>query len=185
MPDTNRLYSVISYLFVVWIFLTAWLNPLQHLDFIYGTGVLIYLVEFFSIHSSGMLQPNGLKLHTKLLLGLFYVTFVGFAMTALTDNIYPLLIFIGSVSAKVFAPANRKPADDFTFYILLLLGTTFFTIIVFAPISGLLPLPEAVSLAKPATAGGMFTDQPQTLLFWGILYYGILAYRAYKPMKLH
>lgn len=50
----SLLISVSGNALLMWFFLQALFSPIEHAEFIFNTGVLLFLVEFLSIHSGFM-----------------------------------------------------------------------------------------------------------------------------------
>lgn len=191
--------SVGGNLSLSWFFLAALLSPLEHADFIKNTSILIFLIEFLSIHSSGfaMGMANQEKkpeerdprirmytnvkgigvgemspLKTKLLLLVVYgVLVLGFSL-AVRNWILPLIFFAGFI-AKFFGQraSNSSGPERFAISTILLIFLTILTTL-FSSFWGILfPFPSEV---RPF-GSGTWVDYPQDLMLWGVLYYFSLA----------
>ena len=96
-------------LFLVGLFCRALINPVGFTDFIYKTGIMIFVVEFMSLHSSGMFlgasqqeKNNGktaIPFKGKILLMAFYTIMV-VAFSAGTGQWMPALYFFISLVGK-------------------------------------------------------------------------------------
>ena len=196
---TRPLIALISYGSIVFLYVQALANPLDHIDFIYGFGMFIFIAEFLSIHSSAML--TGLKnIRQAYSLTAFYMIFA-VAFSVALGTYYPALILILSITAKSIlattpqirsAPSSSGITHDSTIVstAVIFLSTAFAVGLFGWVIAVFIPFPEAVYASKPANASGIFVDMPQTLLAWGILYYSLLiiwqvggAFRKIMPIN--
>ena len=50
----SLLVAIATNLFLVGLFYSALINPIHFKDFIYKTGIMIFMIEFMSLHLSGM-----------------------------------------------------------------------------------------------------------------------------------
>lgn len=172
--------SVAANLSLAAVFGRALLSPEAHVDFIFRTGMLVFLIEFLSVHSGflfiGLTGEGGAKsLGIKISLLAVYAIFA-FGFGILSKNIYVPVIFLLGLTAKFFAQkATHDPILPILSIPLLILSVI---VVVFAlpeRLETLFPFPEAVMAQKPAGSGGEFVDRPQTLLAWGALYYPVVA----------
>lgn len=170
--------SVAANLSLAAVFGRALLSPEDQVDFIFRTGVLVFLIEFLSVHSGFLLiglTGDAKSLAIKIPLLAVYAIFV-FGFGAVSKNMYlPLIFFLGLI-AKFFAQkATHNPILPILSVPLLILSVI---VVVFAlpeRLEALFPFPEAVMAQKPAGSSGDFVDRPQTLLAWGVLYYTVIA----------
>lgn len=191
-------------IFLVSIFARALLSPLTHADFIFKTGMMLFVVEFLSIHSGGMLGApvvEGQKkkaLFIRKMIGIpitffllgFYALFVLVFGFALKSWFIPLF-FLVSLMMKVFS--NKVTHNPFSSAISIIL--LIFSVMVVALTSPILqmlfPFPAEVLEQKMPNSSGLFIDAPQTLLVWGILYFSftiladiILFWKGRARMRL-
>ena len=174
-------------LFLVWLFSSALLYPLQHTELIFQTGIWIFLIEFMGI-SSGKLLLRGISPIRKIQEILSFLVFAAFAFGfgIVLRNLYYPTIFIISFAAKSFGnratPGHSKTASNILIF-LVSLAIVFF---LFSPKFWIsqFPFPEKVFDSMPDNlkiqrihggSSGEFIDHPQTLLIWGALYYSLLA----------
>lgn len=189
--------SVGGNLSLSWLFLRALLSPFEHAEFIKNTSILIFLVEFLSIHSGGMamglanqekkpeerdprikfyagvkagsLVSNMNPLQTKLLLFAVYSASVLGVGLAMGNWVLPFIFFIGLI-AKFFGQksSDGTSPERFAISVILLIFLTAITTFL-SPLWGIFfPFPAGVA---PPGSG----DYPQGLILWGVFYYFFLA----------
>lgn len=180
----------------------AFKSPGLYADFIFKTGMLIYLVEFLSIHSSGMAMgfrrkttgagrveqkvishfsvkaggggSNILRENPRATLFGMYLILVGGISLGLKNWFIPLQFAVSLVSKFYGGKASSDPFKLGLMVILFIAST--FAVVILAPLIGFLfPLPQEVLSHKLPGSSGLFIDTPQTLLAWGILYFASLA----------
>ncbi|MGI6271031.1 MAG: hypothetical protein ACOYLD_01630 [Anaerohalosphaeraceae bacterium] len=173
----SLLASLVGPVTLLFLYSRALLQPQEHASFIQRAGIAIYIVEFLSIHSSGMLlqdaQPKRKKEANRLFLFAVYTVFIFGSMFKLRCWFIGLYFFL-SLCTKVFL--SRCVADDITrsqlaFGCLNFLGCTFIVIILAPVLRNAFPLPQSIAAQHPNHASGLFVDTPQALLTWGILYF--------------
>ncbi len=209
----------------VWLaawFASALRDPAAHVDLVYHVGIMLFVIEFLSLHSSGMLFGTAARRSaveraagrwresvvrpararhravasaaravpvSRMLRGglvAFYLLMVlGFA--ASTGQWIAAVYFAASVVAKalsagsVDAEARLRPVAA---GIVFLLSGTFAVIAAASWLSRTFPLPAEVVAARPPEQGGLFVDTPQTLLAWGVFYFGATAlYNAASTVR--
>lgn len=155
----------------------ALIAPEEHASFIFRAGMAIYIIEFLSIHSSGMLsadhKPNKKRWFYRLpLLGFYAIFTIGFMIRL--DCLFIGLYFLLSLCAKIFM--SRSVKDDINqsqivFSIINLLACTFIVIPLASLLKKAFPVPASVISQHAKGTSGLFVDTPQTLLVWGILYF--------------
>ncbi len=151
-------------------FIHALFKPRYNIDFIYDTSVMLFIAEFLSIHSSGMLGGVSNKnIKAKIALFFFYILFV---VMLLATTKSPQLFYFLTVSfiTKFFIHRNTSATEAFVKPFLVLLGTTFFVIFASSIIKIIIPIPDYVLMQKPSNISGLFVEVPQTILVWGIIY---------------
>lgn len=176
--------SLINYGVILYLFVGALLAPEQNINFIYNVGVFIFLTEFLSMHSSGMLSGHQRLSQKVLLLGVYLIFVVAWSFA--TQTFYPAVIFALSLVAKAFDKTPDRASVATSFF--MILGTVVVTVLLSPLIVFAFEFPQSVLNQAPANSSGMFVEQPQTLLVWGILYYAgmiFLQIRAHrKTIKL-
>lgn len=201
--NTNRAGVLISFFLALFgnlslggMFLFAFLSPSRYADFVLRTGMLIFLIEFLSVHSSGMAfgvrkregkggsrqfvlrvkGPGGgiLQRNPKFtLIGLYSTFVVTFAL--IFQNWFLPLYFFVSLLAKFFGAKGRTSNLRVGLPLLLFLGTTFFTVFFGGFLAKLFPIPPYVLGERLPGSSGLFVDTPQTFLVWGILYFFLMS----------
>lgn len=189
-------------LFMVGLFCRALTNPAGFTDFIYKTGIMIFVIEFMSLHSSGMFlgavrekMPSGkLAFSTKgkILLMAFYMIMVG-AFAAGTGQWMPALYFFISLVGKATFSRTieaRKRLAPVAAGIAMLLLSTFIVVFSAQLLADWFPLPAEVRAARPPDQSGLFVSTPQTLLAWGAIYFSLMTvcevmiYRKHRQADL-
>ena len=173
------LISLTGPLTLVVLYAQALIRPQDHASFIFRAGIAIYLIEFLSIHSSGMLLGARGTAHKKkpsrfFLLGLYAVFTLGFMVKL--DSWFIGLSFLLSLCAKVFL--SRSVREDITrpqiaFSAVNLLFCTFIVVLPALLLKKMFPIPQSLIAEHANGFSGLFVDTPQTLLVWGILYFAI------------
>lgn len=160
----------LSNLLLAFPFIYALYRPEQNVDFIYDASVMIFIAEFLSIHSSGMLSGVSNKnIKTKIPLFLFYMIFVvGLLTTTKSPQIFYFLVV--SFFTKFFIHRNTSVTEAFVKPFLVLLATAFLVIVASGLLKIIIPIPDHVLMQKPSNISGLFVDVPQTILVWGIIY---------------
>jgi len=182
-PLISLLISCTSNLLLVFWFALALLNPTEHAYFIFNTGLILFSIEFLSIHSGGMLagtpKEHSLKkswfhIPIKLFLVSLYSIFV-LAFAFAFKNYWVPLFFIFSLVGKVFGNKAKESPTNVALSIVLFIGSVFLIVMTASLWESLFPFPAEVFAFKPENTTGMFVEQPQTLLVWGVLYYILTA----------
>jgi hypothetical protein len=171
------LISLVGPLTLIFLYAQALIRPQGHASFIFQAGMATYIIEFLSIHSSGMLlgkhkDKRKKGLNQFFLFG-FYVIFTVGLMVSL-DCWFIGIYFILSLCAKVFMLRSVK--DDINhsqiaFSAINLLGCTFVVAVLASFLKKAFPVPESIISQHVKGTSGLFVDIPQTLLAWGILYF--------------
>jgi hypothetical protein len=179
---TRLFVAIISYGFIIFLFSRALVSPEDNINFIFNVGIFIFLTEFLSMHSAVMFSNPKWNLLQKLFLLSVYLIFV-LVGSYVTHSFYPGLIFALSLVAKSFYGSNTNQYR-LIFPAFIFMGTAFFSVIMASVITIVFPFPAAVLSQKDPNSSGVFVDQPQTLLVWGILYYiGLIAMEIWLLKK--
>jgi len=183
----SLLLAIATNLFLAGLFYRALIRPVEFVDFIYRTGIMIFMIEFMSLHSSGMLfgaareaRQNGkrvMPLKAKITLFIFYNIMVA-GIAAATGQWLAALYFFASLVSKAFfsrsIDSQRRMAPVAAGIAMLLLST--FVVVFAAPLlSHWFPFPSEVRSARPAGQSGLFIDKPQTLMAWGVMYFSLIT----------
>lgn len=170
---TKLLPSVTIYSFIVYLFVSGLVNPESHINFIYNVGIFVFVTEFLSVHSAIMLSSPKWKFSQKAMLVGFYAFFV-LAISLATNTFYPAILFMLSLAAKTF---GRPPQNQIQLIwpVVIFMCAVGLSVLFASAVSALFSFPPEVIAQKPAGSSGLFVEQPQSLLLWGILYYGGLV----------
>lgn len=171
------LISLAGPLTLVFLYAQALVFPEEHAGFIFRVGMATYVIEFLSIHSSGMLLGDFKDKKKKwsyrfFLLGV-YAIFVFGSMAAL-HCWFIGLYFFASLCAKIFLSKSVKDninQSQIAFSCINLIGCTFAVIPLAPVLKKMFPVSQALISEHAEGTGGLFVDTPQTLLVWGILYF--------------
>ena len=188
---TGRIASLVAAvatnLFLAVLFYNALTNPVDYKDFIYKTGIMIFMVEFMSLHSSGMFfgaaqkkQKTGKIVMTprvKMALVAFYGLFVTVFASFTGQWLIALYFVVSLVSKAVYSrsiDAEQRMAPVAAGIAMLLLSV-FLVVFGAGLLSGWFPFPVEVKAARPSGQSGLFINTPQTLMAWGVIYFVLMS----------
>jgi hypothetical protein len=194
MAFVSFLMSLFGPLTLVFLYAQALLRPEEHAAFIFRAGMAIYIIEFLSIHSSGMLSADHKSKKKRwfsrfALLGFYAIFTIGFMIGL--DCLFIGLYFLLSLCAKLFISQSIK--DDISrsqiaFSVINLIGCTFAVILLAPLLKKVFPVPHSVISQKSEGTSGLFVNTPQTLLAWGVLYFtfiiGFNSVMFYKSRRM-
>ncbi len=178
-------------------FLVLWCFPLAFGTGAVRNGMLLALVEFVTLHASVMLghfalSPKLSRSHRALYLlcfGLFYSMFIGaFAMAF--QAFWPVLAFGWLLAAK-FAALFASPAENAAR--LQTMQTTWgvgaMIYIGGVLLTSMLPVPRLgisreVQALLDLPGSGLWVKQPQTLIAFGTIYFGLLSWSKWRQWRL-
>ena len=173
------------------LFLYALLDPISNVNFIVQVGIWLFIAEFLSIFVSGGAGRRGGRFR----FGDIVSNSIGFIVIALfafvfgflfLGSIFLPLIFMGSVLVKLFGKKTATDLPPSTMYAIpLLLGSSLIVFLIGPEFwVHFFPFPEDYNQYVPSDwaarqasdeISGEFVDRPQTMLAWGIIYFGIAA----------
>lgn len=179
--------AVASNVFLVGLFYRALTSPVTFTDFIYRTGIMIFMIEFMTLHSSGMLfgsaqqeRRTGKRVMTtrvKVAMFAFYNLMV-LAFASFTGQWLAALYFAVSLGGKaVFSRSidPQKRLAPVAAGVTMLLLSTFAVVLGAKLLADWFPFPAAVRSARPPGQSGLFVSTPQTLMAWGVLYFSLMS----------
>ena len=183
----SLLLAIATNLFLVGLFYSALINPVYFKDFIYRTGIMIFMIEFMSLHSSGMFfgaaqeaEKTGKKIMTlKAKIGLFafYNVFV-ITFASITGQWLAAVYFVISLASKAVYSRSidaEKRLAPVAAGIAMLLLSTFLVVFGAQLLAHWFPFPPEVRAARPSGQSGLFVDTPQTLMTWGMIYFALMT----------
>ena len=171
-------------------FLAVWFHP-----FVFGalsvkTAMLTMLVEFFLIHATGFFtaianQPKSdrkLRIGGVLGLSVFYVLMIG-AFAWSFGEWWPLLAFGWLVVGKFVWIRNSAPvSDDDTMWQMAAWAGSVVAYLFACAVTVMVPVPRFGMHAELQPQfgfgegqGGLWIEQPQTVVAMGALYFGLLC----------
>jgi len=169
-------------------FLATWIAPSSLGSTAVKTGVLVVLMEFFVIHSTGFMLATVFNVRvsslrrTLAVLGFaaFYAAFVAL-ISVIFEEWWPLLVLAWLVGAKVsliwFAPVERGTEQQRQMG-LLAISTAAYLFAVILTVA--VPMPSlGITGAGPdygLTGGGAWIDKPYTAIAAGTIYFALLAW---------
>ena len=189
--------SLAGNLFLGSMFVTALLHP-ENGDFMFRGGMLIYLVEFLSIHSSGMAfglrkkeQGNGdsasvfffsahgagkdfMRKNPKITLIFFYMIFIA-AYGLMFKNWYVPFYFFISLITKFFGNKAFPKESRIGLPVLCFIGATLVAVFALPIFVKIFPIPTELFQHKIPGSSGLFVDFPQAVMVWGIVYFFCLS----------
>lgn len=196
-PRLPRLLSALPDGVTAAFFLLLWLQPLRFGEAGVCNGMLVMLVEFILIHASVILGnlafAPGVGRRRKLAslagFGGFYLLFIA-AWSWTFREWWPFVAFGWLLLAKVgVALDTRRPAAErlhrmqsgWALATMAYLAGAFMTVFVPLPRLGITAdvLP---ALALPG--GGLWVDRPHTVIAFGTLYFGMLAWSKARDLRL-
>ena len=183
----SLLLAIATNLFLAGLFYSALVNPVDFKDFIYKTGLMIFMIEFMSLHSSGMFfgaaHQSGktdnkvMTLKLKIVLFAFYSLFV-IVFASATRQWLAALYFLMSLTSKAAYSRSidaEKRLAPVAAGIAMLLLSTLLVVIGAEFLVDWFPFPPDVKAAKPPGQSGLFIDTPQTLMAWGLIYFALMS----------
>jgi hypothetical protein len=174
------------------VFLTAWVAPAIAGPERIRNLMLVMLIEFLVVHSSGfygailaMDDASRLK-RTFAMLGLaaVYMAFV-FVFSFIFDSTWPIWAFAWLLGSRFvhlwFAPASD---DTATLRMMTLWAISVATYVLGGIATAMLPLPELgitpqVIASLHLKGGGEWIDRPYTVLAFGAIYFAIQGWAKY------
>lgn len=189
----SLILSISGNLFLGGLYLAALINP-QNAEFMFRTGMLFYIVEFLSLHSSGMAfgirgkeregadhkstfnfsargpGNNLLQANPKYTLVGLYSVFV-LAIGLVFKNYYIPFYFFISVLTKFFGKKAAKDNVQVGLPIFLFLAATFISLISTPILVKIFPISDQILQNRVPGSSGHFVDFPQSLMVWGIVYF--------------
>jgi hypothetical protein len=189
----NRLLSALPDTLTCLFFVGLWVMPMQFGSQSVANGMLIMLVEFILVHASGFLGGmllDGAASRRKIValllgFGLFYLVFIA-AWSWAFQQWWPFFAFgwllVGKFSHAMkpeLSSASRKQtmrSDWVTAGIAYVFGVF---------ITSILPVPEfginsSVVAQLHLPGSGVWVDEPQRVIAFGALYFGLLAWSKSK-----
>lgn len=184
----SLLFAIATNLFLVGLFYSALINPAHFKDFIYKTGIMIFMIEFMSLHSSGMFfgaaQEEGktgrkvMSLKAKIGMFAFYNIFV-IAFASMTGQWLAALYFAISLGSKAVYSRSidaKERLAPVAAGIVMLLLSTFLVVFGAQLLADWFPFPSEIRSARPSGQSGLFVDTPQTLMAWGVIYFTLMTF---------
>ncbi len=175
-------------------FLSVWLWPQALGPNAVKAAVLIMLVEFILVHSSGFIGliaierklglPDKLRLMAPMLL--VYGLFVG-AFALAWGEWWPILAFAWLVVGKLQLGVDRSLSAEMQADMLRgFWGLSVLIYLVGAFLTVLAPIPRlGMTDADYGLPGsGLWISMPHTVVFFGVFYFGLLALVRYKEHEL-
>lgn len=173
--------SVIGNLFMAWLFLRALVWPENHAQFIFRSGLMLYIAEFLTIHSAGMTEGPQDGKNSKgpgriFPLGI-YGLFIFLCAYGLKSWFIAIHFWVSLLSKLFFKrSAGRDMGHTLqAFGTMNLIASTFLVILLAPLLNSVFPMPPEVMAQRMPNSSGLFVDVPQTLLAWGVLYFTFTA----------
>lgn len=168
--------------------LVTWLDPYRFGEFAVRSAVLMLLMEFIIIHSSGLMgaigladdEPRAGRALMMFGLGLFYTLFVA-AFAWEFHSWTPLVAFWGLMLNRLLGVLVGAPKQGAArAYVMAGWAATTMLYLVFVGLTCTLPVPSLgitadVIAAQHFTSTGMWPEQPYRVLCLGALYYGAVG----------
>jgi hypothetical protein len=178
-------------------FLSVWVAPLAFGAGMVKTAMLIMLVEFILVHASAFLgniafsetASRATKLRGLLLFTGFYLLFV-LAFCFAFSAWWPVLAFGWLLAAKLVVAMDRRvPAPELLLRMqsawalsaMAYLGGVFLTVMMPLP---RLDMTRAIQPEFGLPGSGHWIDHPHTVVAFGAIYFGFLAWAKWKDWVL-
>lgn len=178
-------------------FVSLWIAPLWLGTRAISNALLTMLVEFVLVHAAGMLggllesRAHSRRAQVAALLGfgMLYGAFIA-AFAFAFGEWWPVLVFAWLVLGKLQDLFSTSPADPmhrqqrqtmWAFQVVAYLAAVFATVILPIPRLG---ITEAIQPQLGLTGGGLWVEQPQTVVVAGALYFGLLAWVKWTGWRL-
>ena len=177
--------TIIGNLILAGIFMRALLDPQGNLDFIYSSATLILLMEFLSIHSTGMIgamkmnKLSGIE-EKKRRLVLFLILPAIYALFVIVYGIvfqvfWVPAYFIASVFSKIFFDKSKPNLLSIKISIPILILTIFLVGVVGTEYINAHITMDITNSTGYESPVGFLSNSPQATVLWGVLYYGLCA----------
>lgn len=178
-------------------FLVVWVAPMAFGAGAVKTAMLIMIVEFILVHGAGFLGSTAYADNVsrankvKALVGftLFYMVFI-LSFSLIFKEWWPVLAFAWLLMAKLGIALDRKaPAAEhriraqsgWALAVMAYLGGVFATIILPVPRLG---IGKELQPLFEIPGSGDWVDKPHTVVAFGALYFGFLAWAKWKDWVL-
>jgi hypothetical protein len=176
--------SLIGLLVLVCLYARALIWPQEYAQFVFRMGMMIFVIEFISIHSSGILSGtknnklkdnnwNWAKMPSKLFLICLYGLFVFASMFALQSWLIGIVFFI-SLSQKILINRfieEKERKIQILFPVINLFASVFIAELIGPFLKSSFPISSEISSQWTKGTSGSWVETPQKLLAWGILYF--------------
>ena len=185
----NRLIAILPDAVTAVFFLAVWIAPMTFGEGGVRNAMLIMLVEFVLIHATGGLGASVFRedltraRRLMIILGtsVFYVLFVS-AFALIFKAWWPFLAFAWLLVGKLaIAFDPRRTSNERRVAMQQRWGTTVVVYLLGVFATVVLPLPRlgisaAVVPQLGLTGSGLWVEQPHTVIAFGALYFGVLAW---------
>jgi hypothetical protein len=178
-------------------FLIVWVFPMAFGAGAVKTAMLIMIVEFILVHGAGFLGSTAYAENVsrankvKILIGftLFYMVFI-LSFSLIFKEWWPVLAFAWLLMAKLgIALDRRAPAAEYqmransgwALAVMAYLGGGFATVILPIPRLG---MSKELQPLFGIPGSGEWVDKPHTVVAFGALYFGFLAWSKWKDWVL-
>lgn len=193
----ERAFSAVPDALTALYFLSLWLFPLMFGQHAVRNGMLLMLVEFILLHASIFLGATAFSSDTsrsqkvKRMAGfaLLYSLFVG--VWAFTFQAWWPLLAFGWLLASKFSGVFGRNVDNavrlqrlkssWALATLIYIGGAVLTTVMWVPGLGITP---AVREALELPGSGLWVERPQTVIVFGLLYFGTLAVAKWRGWTL-
>lgn len=197
MPLASRLLATVPDAVTASVFAWLWIEPLYFGKHAVANGMLIMLVEFILLHASIFLGNTAFavgvsrrrKTRAILGFGLFYLLFI-VAWSLAFGEWWPFVAFAWLLIAKlalVMQPGQQnvdrlqRMQSAWAMGAMAYLGGVFLTVFVPLPRLGLQP---GVVSQLDLPGGGLWVNQPHTVIAFGAIYFATLAIVKYRDVRL-
>lgn len=197
MPWPQRLIAALPDAVTAGFFLTVWLAPMVPGEAAVANSMLAMLVEFIIVYSTGIMAVfvlTGTIPKNKRLLGiagftLFYLVFIA-AFALAFGEWWPFLAFGWLLLGKFAVVLSRKaPSTEQSRRMMTHWGLAVVFYILGVLVTSVLPIPrlgitEDVQSQLALQGSGLWVDEPQRVIAFGMLYFALMAWCKWRDWLL-
>ena len=193
----SRLFTALPDLLTTLFFLAIWIAPLEVSPQSVSNGMLIMLVEFILVHASGFLgaQVFNAKASTPQKIGyilgfsVFYSLFIAVWAWSF-QQWWPIFAFswliVGKLAAVILAGRSSEQRrlhmqSDWAIGAMAYVGGVFLTLFLPVPRFG---ISREVVTSLNLSGSGVWVDEPQRVIAFGVFYFAILAWVKWRNYTL-
>ncbi len=163
-------------LFLVWIFLRMFIEPMKYEDWIFERAFFVFLFEFLSVHATVMTTgkpKNGKKpgIVAKLFLLVIYSIFAVTLGIQTNEWLLPVMFFVSTLAKIAAISALPKKRNNSGWALFMVFMIVIFSLAFLSDqLVTWFPLPAELMEGRKYVQ----FDPPQLFMAWGVVYYSVL-----------